>query len=68
MSRNDQSSHRTAATIYAVALIVTLIVAFVTTFRGVETPRASNEAQPGTIGLARPHPPLDRAPGEAVRN
>jgi hypothetical protein len=68
VSRNDQNSHRTAVTVFAVALIVALIVAFVTTFRGVETPRASNEAQPGTIGLARPHPPLDRAPGEPVRN
>ena len=68
MSRNDQSSHRTAVTLFAVALMVVSIVAFVTTFRGVETPRASNDAQPGTIGLARPHPPLDRAPGEPVRN
>lgn len=68
MSRNDQNSHRTAVTIFAVAVIVALIAAFVTRFRGVETPRASNEAQPGTIGLARPHPPLDRAPGEPVRN
>ena len=25
-------------------------------------------AQPGTIGLAKPHPPLDKAPGEPVRN
>ena len=68
MSRNDQSSHRTAVTLFAAALIVVSIVAFVTTFRGIETPRASNDAQPGTIGLARPHPPLDKAPGEPVRN
>ena len=67
VSRNDQSSNRTAVTIFAVALIVALIAAFVTTFRGVETPRASNEAQPGTIGLARPHAPLDKAPGQPVR-
>jgi hypothetical protein len=65
---NDQNSHRNAVTIFAVALIVALIVAFVTTFRDVNTTRVSNEAQPGTIGLARPHPPLDRAPGEPLRN
>jgi hypothetical protein len=29
---------------------------------------ASNGAQPGTIGLAKPHPPLDKAPGEPIRN
>jgi hypothetical protein len=65
---NDQNSHRNAVTIFAVALIVALIVAFVTTFRDVNTTRVSNEAQPGTIGLARPHPPLDRAPAEPLRN
>jgi hypothetical protein len=65
---NDQNSRRTAVAIFAVAVMVALIGAFVTTFRGVETTRASNEAQPGTIGLARPHGPLDRAPGEPVHN
>ena len=64
----DQNSRRNAVTVYAVALIVVLIVAFVTTFRGVDTTRATNEAPPGTIGLAHPHPPLDRAPGEPFRN
>jgi len=64
----DQNSHRNAVTIFAVALTVVLIVAFVTTFRGVDTTRAAIEAPPGTIGLAHPHPPLDRAPGEAFRN
>ena len=64
---NDQNSHRNAVTIFAVALIVVFIVAFITTFRGVETTLATNEAPPGTIGLAHPHPPLDRAPGEPFR-
>jgi hypothetical protein len=27
----------------------------------------SNDVPPGTTGLARPHPPLDRGPGEAVK-
>ena len=44
---NDQNSHRNAVTIFAVALIVVLIVAFITTFRGVDTTRATNEAPPG---------------------
>ena len=65
--RNDQNTHRTAVTIFAAALIVSLTGAFVMTFRGVDT-RSASEAQPGTIGLARPHAPLDKAPGQPVRN
>ena len=65
---NDENTHCNPVTILAVALIVSLIGAFVLTFRGVDTTSASNEAQPGTIGLARPHAPLDRAPGQPVRN
>jgi hypothetical protein len=66
--RNDPNTHRTAGTIFTVVLMGSLIGAFVMTFRGVDTKSASNEAQPGTIGLARPHAPLDRAPGQPVRN
>ena len=62
---NDRS-HRTALTIFAVVLAVAIITVFIMPFHGAKL--ASNETQPGTIGLARPHPPLDRAPGEAVRN
>jgi hypothetical protein len=65
---NDRKSRRTAVAIFAVALTVAVIAAFITTFEGVSTRQASNEAQPGTTGLAHPHPPLDIAPGEPVRN
>ena len=65
---DSQSNYRNALTIFVVLLGVALIAAFVTTLRGVESTRASNEAQPGTIGLAHPHPPLDKSPGEPVRN
>jgi hypothetical protein len=61
-------SHRSAVTLFALAVIVVVIVAFVTTFRDINTTRVGNEALPGTIGLARPHPPLDRAPGVPLRN
>jgi hypothetical protein len=64
---NDRKSHRTAMAIFAVILAVAMIAAFITTI-GVDTKQASNVAQPGTTGLAHPHPPLDRAPGEPVRN
>jgi hypothetical protein len=64
---NDRNI-RTAIMIFAVALTLALIAAFVTTAEQVDIKHANNEAQPGTIGLARPHAPLDRAPGEPVRN
>jgi hypothetical protein len=64
---NDRNT-RTAITIFAVALTLALIAAFVTTVEHVDIRQANNEAQPGTIGLAKPHAPLDRAPGEPVRN
>ena len=65
---NDRNIHRTAVTIFAVALTLALIAAFVTTVEQVDIKYANNEAQSGTIGLAKPHAPLDRAPGEPVRN
>jgi hypothetical protein len=57
--------HRTALVLYAVTLgIVIAAVAFVTTLERINT--QSNDAMPGTIGLAKPHPQLDRAPGEPI--
>jgi hypothetical protein len=65
---NDWNTHRTAVTIFAVALTFALIAAFIATLEHVDIRLANDEAQPGTIGLAKPHAPLDRAPGEPVRN
>jgi len=65
---NDWNTHRTAVTIFAVALTLALIAAFVTTLEHVDIRLATDEAPPGTIGLAKPHAPLDKAPGEPVRN
>ena len=74
MDRDDPEQaagrHARAAVmaIFAVILAVAMIATFITTIEGVDTKQASNVAQPGTTGLAHPHPPLDRAPGEPVRN
>ena len=65
---NDRRNHRMAVALFAVAVIIAVIAAFITTFEATDYRHVSNEAQPGTIGLARPHAPLDRAPGEAARN
>jgi hypothetical protein len=60
------NKHRTALILFAVALGVVVVVASVTTLEQVNTRRASNDAIPGTTGLAKPHPQLDRAPGEPI--
>ena len=65
---NDRNSHRIAVAIFAIILAAAVVAAAITTLEGVDTRHASNDAPPGTTGLAKPHPPLDRAPGEAVRN
>ena len=55
-------SHRTAVILFAVAIFA----AFVTTLERIDTRTASTETPPGTMGLAKPRPPLDRAPGQPV--
>jgi hypothetical protein len=65
---NEQRGYRIAMTIFTAVLTVVMMAAFITTIEGVDTRQAGNVAQPGTTGLAHPHPPLDKAPGEALRN
>jgi hypothetical protein len=63
---NERNSHRTALLLFAVGVIVAILAAFVTTLERVNTRTANNETPPGTTGLAKPRPPLDRAPGQPV--
>ena len=56
------NTHRTVLAIFATALVIAVIAAFLTTLDKVDTRSASIEAPPGAIGLARPHPPLPPAP------
>jgi hypothetical protein len=62
------NKHRTALILFAIAFGVVVAVASVTTLERVNTHQASNDAPPGTTGLAKPHPRLDRAPGEPLSN
>jgi hypothetical protein len=62
----ERNNHRTAIMLFAVAVIIVVLAAFITTLERVNTRTASNETPPGTTGLAKPRPPLDRAPGEPV--
>jgi hypothetical protein len=61
------TNHRTALILLAVALAIALIAATFTTLENVNTRVAINETPPGAMGLARPHPPLDRAPGVPIQ-
>jgi hypothetical protein len=60
------NGHRMAVILFAGALGVAVTVAFVTTMGEVNVRKVSNVAPPGTTGLAKPHPRLDRAPGEPL--
>jgi hypothetical protein len=61
------NEYRTALALFALALAIAIVLA-VTTLQRVNTHRVSNDAVPGTTGLAKPHQQLDRAPGEPVPN
>jgi hypothetical protein len=63
---NERNSHRTAVILFAVAMTIAILAALVTTLERVDTTTANNETPPGTTGLAKPRPPLDRAPGQPV--
>ena len=60
------SQHRTAVILFGIALAVVIALASVTTLDRRDTRIASSGAPVGTTGLARPHQPLDRAPGESI--
>jgi hypothetical protein len=64
--RNRRRTDRTLV-IFAVAAVLAGVVALLTTIHGVDSRRSSNGAAPGTTGLAHPHPPLDRSPGEPLK-
>jgi hypothetical protein len=63
---NERNTHRTAVILFAVAMIIAILAAFVTTLERVDTRTANNETPPGTTGLAKPHPPLEGAPGRPL--
>jgi hypothetical protein len=63
---DERNSQRTAVVLFAVAVILAVLLATLTTPERVDKRTASNETPPGTTGLAKPRPPLDRAPGKPV--
>jgi hypothetical protein len=63
---NERNSHRTPIALFVIAMAIAILVAFVTTLERIDTRTANNETPPGATGLAKPRPPLDRAPGQPV--
>jgi hypothetical protein len=61
------SNYHTAFALFAAAVIIAIVAAFVTTLVRVDTRQAANnQSPPGTTGLAKSHPPLDRSQGQPV--
>ena len=60
------NEHRRAVILFGLAVAIVIAVASVTTLDRATIHKVSNEAPAGTTGLARPHHPLDRAPGQAI--
>ena len=63
---NERKSHRIAMVLFAVAVMIAIVAAFVTPLEQADTGTANNETPATTTGLANPHPPLDRSPGQPV--
>jgi hypothetical protein len=63
---NERNGHRTVLVLFAVAVIVAMLMAFVTTLERADQRIANSETAPGTMGLSKARPPLDRAPGQPV--
>jgi hypothetical protein len=64
---SNQRRTRITLTIFAVIVAAAIVTAFATTIHRVDTRQASGDLPPGTIGLAHPHPPLDKSPGNPVK-
>ncbi len=63
---DGRNGHSTPILFFSAAVMIALLAVTVMTFERGYTRTASNASLPGTTGLAKPHPPLDRAPGRPV--
>jgi uncharacterized iron-regulated membrane protein len=67
LGRNKWRSSHLILGIFAGIVAIAIMAAFAATIHGIDTRQAHDDFPPGTIGLARPHPPLDKGPAEPVR-
>ncbi|WP_128921333.1 hypothetical protein [Bradyrhizobium nanningense] len=57
--------NRTAVIWFGVAVAIVITLAYITTLNSTHI-RTVQNTPAGTVGLARPHPPIDRAPGQEL--
>ena len=56
---NERNGYRTALVLFAVAVIIAMLMAFVTTLERADQRTATSETAPlGTTGLGKARPPL----------
>ena len=48
---NERNSHRTPIVLFAIAVTIAILAAFVTTLERIDTRTANNDTPPGTTGL-----------------
>jgi hypothetical protein len=65
---NERNRSSTAFVLFALVVIAAIFAALLTALERYGTRTAHDETPPGTKGLTKPHPPLDRAPGQPVNN
>ena len=63
---NRRHTHMALA-VFAIIGAVAIVAGLVATIIHVDTGQTGRDLPPGTIGLAHPHPPLDRGPGDPVK-
>ena len=67
LGRSSRQSSHAVVGIFAGIVAIAIIAALAATIHGIDTRQAHDDLPPGTIGLAHPHPPLDKGPEEPVR-
>ncbi len=63
---DERNGHSTPILFFSAAVMIALLGVTVMTFERGYTRTVSYETPPGTTGLAKSRPPLDRAPGRPV--
>jgi hypothetical protein len=61
---SKRNGHSTPVVIFGAALLLAILAVAVMTFERADTRTTSNESPLVTTGLAKSHPPLDRAPSQ----
>ena len=67
LSRTNQRRSHVFLGLFASFAAIAIVAAFAATIHGIDMRQANDGLPPRTIGLAHPHPPVDKSPEEPVR-